>query len=148
MPKLTITSLADIADAALRKLLGTRAFSTGALAIGSTKAKVKTAAAIGYCIGGVMYTKAATDDLFVHTDVPVQAADTTKYYALCLDATGAASVIQGTATALPVVPDTKCIVGYLKIVTTAAFTPATTDHDAAGITTTYHNISVPPVTLA
>ena len=113
MPKLTIPSLADIADAALRKLLGTRAFSTGALAIGSTKAKVKTAAAIGYCIGGGMYTQAATDDLFVHTDVTVQAADTTKYYALCLDATGAASVIQGTATALPVVPDTKCIVGYL-----------------------------------
>lgn len=127
-----------------RLLAGTRAFTSGAIAIGTTKSKVKTAAIINYCIDGIMYTKAATDDLFVFTDLTVQAANTTKLYALCLDAAGTASIVTGTATKLPTIADTLCVVGAVKIVCTATFTPATTLLDAAGITATYVNLSCAP----
>lgn len=143
------TSLKAITDAVLRFQVGTRAFSHGALAIGLTKTKVKTASAINYCINNVMYTVAATDDLFVHTNLTVQEANTTKYYLLTLNAAGTAVITQGTSTALPEVPSGACPVGYLKIVTGAAtFTPATTNHDAANVTTTYVNLSQMPMTLS
>lgn len=139
-------TLNSIVQAVLRFLLGTRAFTCGSLAIGTTKSKVKTAAAINYCINGLMYVKAATDDLFVFTDLTVQAANTTKYYLLALKADGSALVVNGVAGSgkLPDCPAGYCPVGYLKIVTTAAFTPATTLLDAAGITTTYVDISCAP----
>jgi hypothetical protein len=139
-------SLKSITTAVQRFLLGTRAFTTGALAIGTTKSKIKTAAAINYCIDGIMYVKAATDDLFVFTDVTVQAISTTKYYLLCLDASGTATVISGTSTGLPAIPDGVCPVGYVKIVTSAAgtFVPATTLLDAAQVTATYVNLSCAP----
>lgn len=140
-------TLADITDAIMRFQIGTRAFVSGALAIGGTTTKVKIAAAIDYCIDNVLYHKAITDDLFVHTDLTVQAANTTKYYLLTLNASGTALITQGTATALPACPADNCPVGYLKIVTTATFTPATTAHGAAGITTTYVNLSQMPLTL-
>ena len=137
-------SLNAVQTVALRNLLGNRAFSTGALAIGITPAKIKTAAAVDFCIDGILYAKAATDDLFAHTDLTVQAANTTKWYALSLNAAGAALITQGTATTLPELPATQCIIGAIKIVTTATFTPATTSHVAAGITTTYYNLSCVP----
>ena len=141
-------TLKDITDAILRFQLGTRNFISGALAIGATKPKVNLAAAIDYCIDNVIYHKAITNDLFVLTDVTVQAANTTKYYLLSINASGTGAITQGTATALPNCPVDQCPVGYLKIVTTAAFTPATTDHDAAGITTTYVNLSQMPLALS
>lgn len=142
-------ALRDVESAQMRALLGTRAFSTGGLAIGGTATKVKTASTIGYCINNVLYTKAATDDLFTHTDLTVQAADTTKYYLLSLTAAGAGVITQGTATALPDVPSGNCPVGYIKVVTVAVtFTPATTSHAAAGVTTTYVNLSQLPLALS
>jgi hypothetical protein len=137
--------LGDINTEEMRILLGNRNFISGAVAIGGTKSKVKIAAAVDYCIDGQIYHKAITDDLFVHTDLTVQAANTTKWYALSLDAAGAALITTGTATALPKLAATQCIIGAIKIVTTATFTPATTLHDAAGITTTYYNLSCVPV---
>lgn len=144
------TGLADLDSGALRALIGTRAFTSGLLAIATTTSKVKTVTnTISYCIGGVMYEKAATDNLFVHTDTTVQAADTTKYYGLFLDKDGAASIVQGTSTKLPEYdPALYCMVGYIKVVTVAVtFTPGTTAHNAAGVTTTYVNLSVPPISL-
>jgi hypothetical protein len=143
----TKRTLKDIESAILRAQIGTRAFSSGALAIGGTTTKVKIAAAIQFCIDNVNYVKAITDNLFVHTDLTVQAANTTRYYLLTLDASGNALITQGTATALPDCPADQCPVGYLKIVTTATFTPATTAHGAAGITTTYVNLSQMPLAL-
>lgn len=140
-------TLKDITDAIMRFQLGTRCFISGAIAIGTTKPKVNLAAAIDYCIDNVLYHKAITNDCFVHTDVTVQAANTTKYYLLTINAAGTGAITQGTATALPDCPADSCPVGYLKIVTTATFTPATTNHDAAGITTTYTNLSQMPLTL-
>lgn len=137
--------LGDIHTQVLRNLLGNRCYDNAGIAIATTKTRAKTVNAISYSIDGVLYTKAGTDNLFVHTDVTVQAADTTKYYALCLDSSGNASIIQGTSTALPDIPATKCIVGALKVVTVAVtFTPATDNHDASGVTTTYYNLSCIP----
>lgn len=141
-----LISIGDIASAVQRFLFGTRAFTSGALALGTTKSKVKTAATINYCIDGIMYTVAATDDLFVFTDTTVQAASTTKYYLLCLDAAGTASIVTGTATTLPDAPAGTCPVGYVKVVTSGAgtFIPGTTLLDAAQVTETYVNLSCAP----
>lgn len=137
--------IADVQTAALRNLLGNRCYSYATIAIGTTKSKIKTTSAVSYSIDGVMYTKAATDDLFVFSDVTVQAAGTTKYYALCLDASGTATVISGTSTAMPDIPSTRCVIGALKMVCgSASFTPATTLLDAANITATYYNLSCIP----
>jgi hypothetical protein len=139
-------NLGEVHTKVLQFLLGTRCFDNAGLAIGTTTTTVKTANAIDYCINGMVYSKAATDDFFVHTDLTVQADGTTKYYLLTIDASGNDHVIQGTATALPDVPSAQCPVGALKIVTSgAAFTPATTAHGAAGVTTTYYNLSCVPV---
>ena len=142
-----LNPLKSVVSAVQRSLFGTRAFTTGTLAIGTTKSKIQTTTIINYCIDGIMYVKAATDDLFVFTDTTVQAISTTKYYALCLDAAGAASVITGTSTGLPDIPDTVCLVGYVKVVTSGAgtFIPGTTLLDAAQVTETYVNLSCAPV---
>jgi hypothetical protein len=141
--------LGDVMRVLERSLFGTRCYDFATLAAGSAPAKVKTTSNISFSIAGVMCYKAATDDLFVHTDLTVQAADTTKYYALCLDSSSNASIIQGNASALPPIPATKCMIGYIKVVTVAVtFTPATDSHAAAGVTTTYVNTAVVPATLA
>ena len=144
-----LISLRFICDAVMRFLLGTRAFTSGLIAIGTTKSKVKTTAIINYCIDGLLYAKAITDDLFVFTDVTVQAISTTKYYLLCLDAAGAALVVNGAvgATTLPACPDGYCPVGYVKIATSGAgtFIPGTTLLDAAQVTDTYVDLSCAPV---
>lgn len=145
MPKNT---LKDITQQILRQQIGTRAYSSGALAIGGTATKVKVAAAIQFSIDNINYVKAITDDVFTHTDLTVQAADTTKYYLLTLDSAGDGTITQGTATKLPECPASQCPVGYLKVVTVAAtFTPATDSHAVAGVTTTYTNLAQMPLTL-
>ena len=136
--------IGDIVTEELRNLLGNRCFLSGELAIANTKSKVKIAAAVDYCIDGQIYHKAITDDLFVHTDLTVQPANTTRWYALSLDKDGNGLITQGTATQLPKLASTQCIIGAIKIVTTATFTPATTLNDAAGITVTYYNLSCVP----
>jgi len=81
--------------------------------------------------------------------VTVQADGTTKYYLLTLDSGGNALITQGSATDLPAAPAGECPVGYLKIVADGgAFTPATTDHDDANVTTTYVNLSQLPLALS
>lgn len=157
--------LGDLVNAVERLLHGTRNYVTAGIAIGTTTSKIKTVAAIQYCINGFIFAKAATDDLFVFTTVaPIQQALTTCYYLLCLDAAGASVVVNGvpmltasiTATNFPTVPETPldanglptaCPIGIAKVVTAAAttFTPGTTLLGAAGITTTLKDISVLPV---
>lgn len=144
-------SLADITTTILRFLFGTRAFTCGLIAIGTTKSKIQTTAIINFCIDGISYVKAITDDLFVFTNVTVQPISSTRYYLLGLTAAGASSVTNGTAAEaaagkLPDCPAGVCPVGYVKVVTTAAttFVPATTLLDAAGVTATYVNLSCAP----
>lgn len=83
-------------EAALRK---DQVYSNAILAKATTTTKIKTTAAAEYRIGGVVYTKAATDNLF---DLAALTALTaTKYQCnkLLLDAAGAATVVQGTEAA-------------------------------------------------
>lgn len=136
--------IGDIVTEELRNLLGNRCFLSGELAIGGTTTRIKLAAAVDYCIDGQIYHKAITDNLFIHTDVTAQPANTTRWYALSLDKDGNGLITQGTATQLPKLAETQCIIGAIKIVTTAIFTPASTAHGAAGITTTYYNLSCVP----
>lgn len=151
--------LGDVFTEALRTLLGNRCFTKAICAIGSNAAKIKTTTnTVQYCIDGQLYEKAATDDLFVFTDLTIQPVSTTCFYALCLDASGAASIVNGepvltalitagTAVALfPKVPSTVCVVGGVKVITdsTHTFTPATTELSAAGITDEYYNFSCIP----
>jgi hypothetical protein len=104
------------------------AFCTGALnnpimAVGTTPGKVKTTADCDFQIGGVIYTKAATDDLF---DMTALADLTTGEYqtvALMVDHAGTASIGEGTVSASAAlalaaasfytIPDDKCAVGYV-----------------------------------
>jgi hypothetical protein len=126
--------------------------SNGALAIGTTTQKAKTANAITYTINGRTYNKAATDDLFTLAGTALAARQTSVFW-LWLDASGAASVTQSdikeastsTSTTARYVPGAfewpdvvdKCCVGALSITTAGSvFTPGTT---ALTSVTTYVN---------
>lgn len=151
--------LGDVFTSALRTLLGNRCFTKAICAIGSTTTKIKTTTnTVEYCIDGIMYEKAATDDLFVFTDTTSQADLTTCFYALCLDKDGNGSIVNGTPVltasitagtakaTLPEVPATKCIIGAVKVETSgAAFVPGTTALSAGTVTDTYYNLSCVPV---
>lgn len=142
---------------AYRAALRNAALSTGGVAIGTTKQKIKTATTVNYLLDGVFKTKAATDDLFVFTDVTHDiAADASTVqeavYALSLDAAGAATVTKGTTAtgsgnaAPPAAPVGKVLVGYVRIAVAAGATPfnATGDAlDAAHLTVTYTNAALP-----
>lgn len=151
--------LGDVETAALRNLLGNRTFGKALLAISATATAVKTVTnTITYTIDGQLYTLAPTDPI-AFTDLTVQPVSTTCFYAVVVDAAGTPSIINGTpvltasitagtAKALfPEIPSTKCILGGVKVVTdsTHAFTPATTELSAAGITDTYFNLSCVPI---
>lgn len=150
-------SLGDVFHATLRNLLGNRCFVKGLLAIAGTKSKVKTVTnTVQYCIDGIMYEKAATDNLFVFTDVTSQPDLTTCFYAFCLDKDGNSVVVNGTPmltanlsaypAVLPLIPETACLIGAAKVVTSgAAFVPGTTLLDAGTVTTTLYNLSCVPV---
>lgn len=69
------------------------ALTSGALAIGTTVQKVKTAKDVNYVINGRAYLKAATDDLFTLSGTTSTARQVTAFY-LWLDTAGAASVTQ------------------------------------------------------
>lgn len=152
-------NLGDINTAALRRLLGTRCFTKGILAAGSNTAKVKTTTnTVEYCIDGVLYEKAATDDLFVCTTVTPQPDLTTCFYAMCLDKDGTSVVVNGapvltaaitagTAKAyIPELPETACLIGAVKVVASGgAFTPGTSAFATAGnFTVTFYNLSCTP----
>lgn len=142
-------SLKDLVAAELRKMIGTRNFATVVAAIGSNTAKVKTTNAAQYCINGKMYTKGATDDLWTLSGTAIPASGTGRFL-LCLDASGTASVVQGTSTGYVgvSVPDTVCPIAEVKIVMTSggAFTPGTTALTGGNISAvTYTDLSVIPV---
>lgn len=150
--------LGDVITAAVRNLLGNRCFTKAVCAIGTTVQKARTTATAEYCIDGIMYSKGSTDDLFVFTDLTVQPISTTAFYALCLDASGNGSIINGTPVStaaitagtakayIPEIPGTKCCVGAIKVVTdgTGTFVPATDGLDDGAVTDTYYNFSCVP----
>jgi hypothetical protein len=156
-------SLGDVFTIPLRVLLGNRCFTKAICAIGGTKSMIKTTTnTVQYCIDGIAYEKAPTDDLFVFTDLAVQPISTTCYYALCLDKSGNGSIVNGTpvltasitagtaAAVIPEVASTLCVIGAVKVVTdgTGTFVPATDGLDDGAVTDTYFNLSCVPVNSA
>jgi hypothetical protein len=124
------------------------ALNSGALAIGTTTTKAKTAAAINFVIAGRALTKAATDDLFTLTGTALAANQVCAFF-LYLDASGTASIAQSAIKTASTVstgiadafewpePDAKAVVGALLIKSAgSAFTPGTT---ALTSVTTYIN---------
>jgi hypothetical protein len=166
-----LPSISDVRTSALRLLLGTRCFAKVLAAGGTAPAKVKTTNAAQYCIDGRAYTKAATDDFWTLAGVAIPASSI-GYFLLCMDAAGAAVVVQGaivdaaTGTvfastspvkkgdgfhgALPAtngIP-TACPIAEVKVTTngTGTFVPGTTSLAVAGTVaaTTYSDLSTIP----
>ena len=125
--------------------------ANAAIALATTKSKVKTVNSITFCINGVLYTKAGTDNFWTLSGNALNPdADEAQFcrFLLLIDAAGAMAIVQSdveTAAADVENPDYDtslyCCVGTLDVATNAAttFTPGTTLLDAAGITDTYTN---------
>ena len=173
-------SLADVPQGAIQSLIGTRAFSAGGLVNSATVTNAKCASTVVYTIDGKMYSKSTAVDMFVlpltidyiapgSAAPPVKvtsawlatATDTTRYYFCGLDSAGtgyvyvsnapsAAQASLDDAQQLPAFDAGVCIVGIIKVVTTAGstFTPRTTSLVTAGAyTITFTDVSVVPSTL-
>ena len=143
-------SLANVTHDDLRSLLGTYCMSEPGIVIGSSDAKkVKTTNTVTYCIDGIIYTAATAETVF--TDVTVQAASTTKYYMLSINAGGTFVITNGAVVGdLPDTPADYCPLGYVRVVTdaTGTFIPATDDLSDAAVTDTYYDFCRKPVSLA
>lgn len=98
-----MSMLREIGDKALRALLGAMCFTKAGLAIGTTTTAFKTANTSNYAIDGVLYTKAATDNIVLtaHPTSGVTGAFVThgpsqsRYYAVLIDAAGNITTKQG-----------------------------------------------------
>jgi len=127
------------------------ALSAAGNATATTTSKVKTANTLTYLINGAFKSKGATDNFWTLTGsaVTAGAGGATMHWALCIDGSGAASVVQGptnqgsttvwTPAPANLLPADLCIAGIVKVSLTATtvFTPGTTLLGAAGVTTTY-----------
>lgn len=117
--------------------------SSAAVAIGTTASKVRTTATATYLSDGIFKSKAATDDFWTLSGTTVTDGNFQKYL-LCIDANGAASIVEGTqgasagAVVLPAWPASKTVLGILQVQTVGAdFVPGTTLLSAAEVTDTY-----------
>ena len=124
-----------------------RSFTAAGLVIGTTTTKIKTAVALKYCINGLMYSKAATDNIVI-TACAEQALATFAKYLVSINAAGTVTTTKGAdaATAvlalLPDLPAASAPVGYFQINTdgTTTFTAGTTDL-TSDATDTYQDVS-------
>lgn len=146
--------------AALKAYMSHMALSDGGVGIGTTVQKVRSNATISYLIAGEFKSKASTDDLWTLSGTTITDGNFNKYL-LCLDTSGAASIVEGTqgasagAVVLPAYPSAKSVVGMLTVQTVGAtFVPGTTALDAATVTDTYFDgapdelLTAGPATLA
>ena len=129
---------------------GCKAFTSGGVAITTNKAKFKTASAVNYTIGGLMYTKSATDNLVFSSGHTALGAGQACLFGLQLDASGNVTTVQGPIVTagdpcpVPTAGGNVAVFGLIKVSTTTAFTPNTTEFDASGVTTTFYNASAMP----
>jgi hypothetical protein len=130
------------------------ALVSGAIANGTTAGKLKTAAAITYTIGGTLYTKAITDDLWnLSAEVDTDGTHYRAYW-LYLDSSGTASFAAGTdaltsaanaIAALPAITTTKSVIGVY------VAGPSTDFNGAGGLAgqgTIYNGFAAPYVLTA
>lgn len=122
------------------------------LAEGTNANTIKTVQAIDYLISGLLYSKAATDNIAM-TAAAVQAAGTTAVYLITIDVNGTvtitkgdqATIGQGTVLKWPAAPAASAVIGGFKLKnTTNPFTSGTTDLSAAGVTATFYNFAAYP----
>jgi hypothetical protein len=127
------------------------ALTAAGVATATTTSQVKTANTLTYLINGVFKSKTATDNFWTLTGTAVTAGvgGATMFWALCINAAGAASVVQGptnqgsttvwTPGPANLLAADVCVAGICKVSLTAAtvFTPGTTLLGAAGVTTTF-----------
>lgn len=122
-----------------------RCFAKAAAAIGTTTTKVKSVNSVDYAIDGEIKRKAGTDDLWTLSGAVVADGFVNKYL-LCLDASGTASIVEGTqattagAVVLPALPASKSVIATLTVASAGAtFTPGTTALNAGTVTATYRD---------
>lgn len=114
---------------------------------GTNANTIKTTDACSYTIAGVIYEKAATDNIAMDA-VSAQADLTYRLYLVSINAAGTVAITGGTAVAtdtavLPALPADSAPLAYFKIATSGAtFTSGTTDLSAAGITDTFFDLGV------
>jgi len=146
--------LAGVNHRALRSMLGSRALNFVGLVIGSGTLSAVDYDAFDFIIGGRAYEQAAGTDealtvLDYYGDTNVQAADTTCFYLVLVDAAGVEYTVKGKddeTVKLPGVPDDYALIGIIKIVTVAVtFTIGTTSFGAAGVTDTFYDYIHAPV---
>ena len=122
------------------------------LAEGTNAGTIKTTAATVVSINGLMYSKAATDNITV-TAGAVQADLTTCMYLVTMETDGDIVVTKGTEQLTgsgkdllwPTIPANSAVLGAIKVVTSGAtFTAGTTDLGAGTVTDTYYNYFTPP----
>jgi hypothetical protein len=136
---------------ALLQYLANAALTAAGTAIATVTSQVKTVNTLTFLINGAFKSKAATDNFWTLTGTAVTAGvgGATMHWALCINAAGAASVVQGptnqgsttvwTPAPANLQPADLCIAGICKVSLTATtvFTPGTTLLGAAGVTTTF-----------
>lgn len=127
--------------------------SAAGVAEGTNANTFKTSNAISYTIAGRAYYKAATDNLAFSAGTALGASKVCAFFVL-IDAAGTVTTEQSdivspsptgdVARALEIPnPTDKAVVGAIIVQTgsSAAFTPASTDLSAAGVTDTYVNFA-------
>ena len=148
--------LGSVNHRALRNLIGNRPLNYVGLLIGSGTTSAVDYDAFDFLIGGRAYEQAAGTDealtvLDYYGETVVQAADTTCFYVVSVNAAGVENVTKGKDDEIvnpPGLADTECIIGIIKIVTVAVtFTVGTTSFGAAGVTDTFYDYCHLPVTL-
>ncbi len=132
----------------------TAAFATGGLAEGTNANTFKTTATVPYAIDGVLYSKAATDNLAFSAGHTSLAAGQSCLFGVVLDTAGNVTTVQGPiittsdltakikALHWPVQPAGKCMIGAIRVQcdNAAVFVPNTTDLGAADVVDTYYNL--------
>lgn len=108
--------------------------TSGVLANGTTAGKIKTTVACVFALGGALYSKAITDDLWDFTAQTATASGKYRAFHLYLDASGAASIsaaptadaatAAGALALLPAIPDTKSVIGVFVAGPSTTFTNA------------------------
>ena len=112
---------------------------------GTNAATVKTTNAIAYSINGVIYSKAAEDNVSLSGAVIPDGSS--GLFLVAVNAAGTVSFVQsesvvtGNALYLPDAVDGTAVIGAIKVATSGAdFTPGTTDLSAAEVTATFYDL--------
>lgn len=132
----------------IRNALGTHTFGPAGLVEGTNANTMEIVSAFDFCIAGIIYSKAAVDNIAM-TAAVVQNVSTHCMYLVSLDSAGAVTVTKGAEAPvaddifLPSTPAGDCPLGAFKIVTDASttFTSGTTDLGASGITDTFWDLT-------